>query len=176
MNKVLKEEIIYDGKIITVKKETMILPNNKEAVREFVHHKNAVAILGVIDNNVLLVKQFRTGSKSELIEIPAGLIENGEDPEITAIRELQEETGYKPNSLNFLGKFFLSPGFCDETIYLYFSDDLTESKLPQDEDEFIEVIKLPVENIRSFISDTSNTLDIKTILSLSLYLNQTVKN
>ena len=176
MNKTLDEVIIYDGKIITVKKERVLLPNGENAIREFVHHKSAVAILPVVNNEVLLVKQFRTGAKDFVIEIPAGLIEEGEDPTETAIRELQEEVGYIPNTINFIGKYFLSPGFCDEVIYLYYTDDVEESKLPLDEDEFIEIIKLPIENIQDFINDKSNILDMKTILSLTYYLNKAANN
>ncbi len=177
MNKILNDEIIYKGKIITVKKENLLLPNGKVALREFVHHKSAVAILGIINDEVLLVKQYRTGSKSYMIEIPAGLIEEGENPIDCAVREFQEETGYMPKDIKFLGKYFLSPGYCDEVIYLYYSDNLVPSKLPQDEDEFIEIIKLRTQKIKEFIQDSINNcfMDAKTILSLSLYLNERAK-
>lgn len=178
MNKTLNEIVIYDGKIITVKKETVLLPNGKNALREFVHHKNAVAILPIVNNEIILVKQFRTGSKTYMIEIPAGLIEENEEPANCALRELQEEIGYLPNKLHFLGKYFLSPGYCDEVIYLYYADDLIPSNLPQDEDEFIEIVKLPLENIDEFILDNTknNYMDAKTILALSLYKNIKTKN
>ena len=178
MNKTLNETVIYDGKIITVKKETVLLPNGKNALREFVHHKNAVAILPIVNNEIILVKQFRTGSKTYMIEIPAGLIEENEEPANCALRELQEEIGYLPNKLHFLGKYFLSPGYCDEVIYLYYADDLIPSNLPQDEDEFIEIVKLPLENIDEFILDNTknNYMDAKTILALSLYKNIKTKN
>lgn len=178
MNKTLDEIIIYDGKIITVKKETVLLPNGQKALREFVHHKNAVAVLPIVNDKIVLVKQYRTGSKDFMIEIPAGLIEDGEDPVNTAIRELQEEVGYIPNTLNFLGKYFLSPGYCDEVIYLYYTDDVKPNKLPLDEDEFIEVLNIPLSEIDDFISSNmlNNYMDAKTILALSLYKNIKDKN
>ena len=178
MNKTINETIIYDGKIITVKKETVLLPNGTQALREFVHHKDAVGILPIVNNEIILVKQYRTGSKSYMIEIPAGLIEENESPTNCALRELQEEIGYLPNKLHFICKYFLSPGYCDELIYLYYADDLVESNLPQDDDEFIEIIKIPLNEIDNFISENikNNFLDAKTILALSLYKNIKTKN
>ena len=179
MNKIIDEELIYDGKIITVKKETLILPNNKKSIREVVHHSKAVAILPIYEQNIILVKQYRTGSKDYMIEIPAGLLEDNEDPIQCAIRELQEEIGYEPKKLTFLGEYYLSPGFCDETIYLYIGEDLIYNPKNPDEDEFIEIIKYPIKDLQQnfwkIINNQNNKFDAKTMLGVSLYLHYNKK-
>lgn len=174
MNKIIDEKIIYKGKIITVKKETLILPNKQQAIREFVHHSKAVAIIAIHNDNILLVKQYRTGIKDYMIELPAGLLEDNENPEECAQRELQEETGYEPRSLTFLGEYYLSPGFCDESIYLYLGEDLIYNPKNPDDDEFIEIIQIPLKDIHdnyfTYINDKNLKLDAKTILGITIYL------
>lgn len=176
MNKVISDELIYKGKIIEVKKELLILPNNKQAIREFVHHSKAVAIIPIINDEIIFVKQYRTGTKDYMIELPAGLVEENEDPQQCAIRELQEEIGYEPTKLTYYGEYYLSPGFCDESIYLFLAEGLKYNPKKPDEDEFIEIIKLPLSKIKEFMknnmssSEHNTKLDAKTILGISLYL------
>lgn len=171
MNEIVNKSTIYNGKIITVEKKQLKLPNGVIVDRKFVDHKPAATMLAIIDNAVVLVSQYRIGSNSQLLELPAGLMENGENPLACAKRELQEEIGYKANSIELLGKYYLSPGFCNELIYLFLCTDLTPSKLPQDDDEFLSIHFLPINEIENFLN-SNKCNDIKTALGLSLLLNK----
>lgn len=175
MYKVSNEKTIYNGKIITVKTESLELPDGKIVVREGVLHQPAVGMIAIHNNQVILVKQYRTGIHDFICEIPAGLLENDEDPKTCALRELQEETGFSSNSVTFLGKFYLSPGYSNELIYLYLCEDLYYSPKKGDDDEFIELSYLPIDKISSFLN-TYECNDIKTALALSLFLNKNTSN
>ena len=113
--------------------------------RDMVQHPGAVAVIALNeDNNVLLIRQFRPGANKILIEIPAGTLEAGEDIESCAVREMQEETGYRPNHMEYLGGWYVAPGYTTEYLHLYLARDLTESRLPADADENIEIFWLPL--------------------------------
>ena len=98
-----------------------------------------------------MVRQYRHPSLRQLLEIPAGIIEDGEDPEETALRELQEETGFSSKNLRLMTGFWSSPGFTNEYMYAFIAKDLLESKLPQDEDEDISVEKIPLDQVERLI-------------------------
>ena len=172
MNEIINSTIVYEGKIINVEKKQLKLPDNRIVERDYVDHKPAVAMLATINNKIILVSQYRIGSNTDMIEIPAGLIENGENPKECANRELQEETGYKANTTELLGEYYLSPGYSNEKIYIFLCSDLVQSKLPLDDDEFINVTYLDVNEIPSFLK-SNKCKDIKTALALSLYQNKT---
>jgi ADP-ribose pyrophosphatase len=105
------------------------------------------------DNNVLLVRQFRMAANRILLEIPAGTLEKGEDPEACAIRELQEETGYKPGQIESIGGIYTAPGYTTEFIHLFIATDLSESKLDADDDENIEVVRMPLAQALALIEN-----------------------
>lgn len=141
-------EFIYRGKIINLQVDEVILPNGKKAKREIVKHPGAVAIIPITtDKKIVFVEQFRKPLERTLLEIPAGKVDEGEKPEITAIRELEEETGYTANSLTFVDSFYTSPGFADEHLDIFMTTDLKllESNVPGDEDEFINIVELSLE-------------------------------
>ncbi|WPC40892.1 NUDIX hydrolase [Clostridium sp. JS66] len=162
--KTLLNENIYKGKIIEVNLKTVELPNGKEAKREIINHPGGVAILAYKDKDtILLVEQFRKPLERNLLELPAGKIERGEEPKICGIRELEEETGYKANKFSYLGKIVTSPGFCDEYIYLYKAEDLYKGSTGlQDEDEFINVKELKIDIVKEMIKK-GEIIDAKTI-------------
>jgi ADP-ribose pyrophosphatase len=142
--KILSSEPIYDGKLVKLYRETVQLPNGNRAEREIVRHPGAVAMVPILPTGeVLLVRQYRTAAQRVLLEIPAGTLEPGEDPRIAAGRELQEETGYKPGKLVRLGAEFTAPGYTTEIIYLFVATELESARLDADDDEFIEVVRLP---------------------------------
>lgn len=138
----LAQEVIYEGKIISVQRDTVLLPNGQEAIREVVHHPGAVAVVTLKEGELILVRQYRYALAKETLEIPAGKIDVGEEPQACATRELREETGYH-GDLEFLGSFNTSPGFADELIHLYFATNLVWSPLKPDEDEFLRVTAIP---------------------------------
>lgn len=144
---------IYDGRIIKVRVDDILLTESgRQSVREVVEHAPAVVIVPIdADGNVLLVRQYRYAAKQTLLEAPAGIVEHGEDPDACAQRELAEEIGFASRNLRALGGFWASPGFCDEFLYAYLAKDLVPHKLQADDDENIEVEKIPLERIPQLI-------------------------
>lgn len=175
IEKIITSKNIYDGRIVKLDINEVELPNGQIAKREVVSHKPGVSIVAIDDkNNFIFVKQFRSGIGDELIEIPAGLVENGENPKSAARRELQEEIGYDCSNLELLCSFYPSPGFCNEVTYIYLATNLIKSSLPKDEDEFIELIRIPMVEIKS-LYNKEYTVDGKTILGITLALNRLSK-
>ncbi len=142
--KILSSQQIFKGKILTVKLDHVLLENGHRSTREVVFHPGAVAVLPVLDDgSLILVKQFRYPIGMELLEVPAGKLDEGESPEQCAKRELEEETGYKAEKIEFLGCIFTTPGFSNERIYLYTAENLikTQQKLDHDEILKVEILK-----------------------------------
>ena len=143
--KITHTDEIYNGRVVKLVVHDVELPDGKHSKRELVRHPGAVAIVALDpDQNVLLVRQYRIAADRILSEIPAGTLNPGEDPQVCAIRELQEETGYKPGKIERIGGIFVAPGYTTEFIHLYLATDLAESSLDQDEDEFIEMDRVPL--------------------------------
>lgn len=144
----IKTEEIYNGKIIRLQVDDVKLPNGKVGKREIVKHPGAVAIMAFTDDKkMIMVEQYRKPLERSLLEIPAGKLEPGEDPLQTAKRELEEETGYMAKRFTHLISFYTSPGFADELIHLYVATELekVENPLVGDEDEFVEIQALTLE-------------------------------
>lgn len=169
----IQSEELYKGKIITLSVDEIELPNGKTSTREIVKHPGAVAIIPItIDKKVLFVEQYRKPLEKSLIEIPAGKLEPGEKPEITAIRELEEETGFTTpeRSLRFVDSFYTSPGFANEIIHIYLTEDLKklDVEVLGDEDEFVELLKLSLDEATEYMK-TQRIHDAKTNYAI-LYL------
>ena len=164
----LDRQLLYEGKIIKVFKDTVLLSDNKRTTREIVEHASVVCVMALDEDGYIhMVKQYRYAISSELMEIPAGGIEQGESPEEAAVRELQEEIGKSHGQLIQLCGFWLTPGWSDEYMYAYLATDLTDSKLPADDDENIQVVKVPLgEILREINSGLIN--DAKTIATVLL--------
>ena len=161
----LASELIYDGRIVHLYKETVRLPDGNTVVREVIKHPGAVAIVPIEQDSVILVRQYRLPTHQLLLEVPAGTLEPGEDPLVCAHRELQEEIGYKAASMQPLGGLYTAPGYTSEYIHLFIATGLTESKLTQDADEFIEVVRLPFDEALRLI-ENGTIRDGKTIAAL----------
>ena len=162
-------ERIYAGKVVNLRRDIVSLPNGREASREVVEHPGAVAIVPVLpDGRILLVRQFRHPVGKVLIEIPAGKLDKGEAPDRCALRELEEETGYRAGSLECKASIFTGPGFTDEVIHLYEASQLQPSQLQPDDDEFLQVQVFTPEEIRQMIH-SGEIEDAKTIVSLLLH-------
>ncbi len=167
---VVKSLIQYQGKFVAVKEDTILLPDGKTASREVVQRGAATAILPIDKHgNVILVRQYRHAVGQMLLEVPAGILEKGENPAECAKRELEEETGYQTNALEFVCQMYPTPGFCDEQLYLYLAQDLAEGKQNFDEDEFIEVEKYSIEQALDMV-EKGEIQDAKTILLLYGYV------
>ncbi|MDF0132200.1 NUDIX hydrolase [Staphylococcus pseudintermedius] len=163
--KTISKESIYKGKIIEVEKHKVSLPNNETAYREVVKHNGAVAICALTpDKQVILVKQYRKALEQELLEIPAGKLEPGEDRESAAMRELEEETGYKAKKLTLIGEVYGTPGFSNEKISVYFADNLVEGKVNLDEDEFVEKVLYSLDDVKKAV-EARTIEDAKTFIA-----------
>ncbi|MFT9847423.1 NUDIX hydrolase [Aneurinibacillus sp. REN35] len=166
IEKTLTSTPIYDGKIIQVKVDDVELPNGKTAKREIVHHPGAVAVMAITeDNRMIMVRQFRKPLERMLVEIPAGKLEPGEEPEVCAGRELQEETGYTYVSLSHQASFYTSPGFADEIVHLYRAEGVMPGEAQPDEDEFVELMHVTIEEAQQMIAQ-GDIRDAKTILAV----------
>ena len=145
--KTLNKNYIYEGKIINVRRDDAILPNGKNCIREIVEHPGGVTLAALTDNGELIfVDQFRYAYMKVLLELPAGKLEKGEDPLEAGKRELLEETGYAAEKYTFLGEFYPSCGYTEEVIYLYLAQGLTLHEQQLDEDEFVNVRKIPLDD------------------------------
>lgn len=152
--KTIQSELKFKGRIITLQVDEVELPNGKTSNREIVKHPGAVAVIAVTkDKKIILVEQFRKALERSIIEIPAGKIEIGEAPEITALRELEEETGYTTDNLQYIQSFSTSPGFADEIIHLYFADNIVKMEQPVglDEDEFVELLHVSLTEMEEMV-------------------------
>jgi ADP-ribose pyrophosphatase len=157
---------VYDGKIIKVKVDDVELPNGKTAKREIVNHPGAVAVMAITEENkMIMVRQFRKPLERMLIEIPAGKLEPGEEPAVCAHRELQEETGYTCQQLRHQASFYTSPGFADEIVHLYRAENIQPGPARPDEDEFVELIHVTLEEAEQLIAN-GDIRDAKTILAV----------
>ncbi len=168
----LGERLIHRGHTITLAVGHFIDPDGEGHDREVVHHPGAVGVVALLDDKktVLLVRQYRSALEGDLLEIPAGKRDvEGEDPEITAARELEEEIGYKPGRLIKLAEFYTSPGFCDERAIVYLALDLEPGQAnptgPEEMNMTIERISL--DNFDAAVRDGS-LCDAKTIIGLGL--------
>ncbi|MFD1030912.1 NUDIX hydrolase [Metaplanococcus flavidus] len=166
--KTIRSERIYEGKIINLKVDEVNLPNGKTSKRELIEHPGAVAILAFTpENKIIMVEQYRKALERSIIEVPAGKLEKGESPETTAMRELEEETGYSADSLELIQSFSTSPGFADEVVHLFFAEGLrkAESGAVTDEDEFVELMEVTVEEAEEMMRD-NRIFDAKTAFAV----------
>ena len=163
--KTVKEEYLYNGKIINLRRDDVVLPNGNQAIREVVEHSGGSCVLCEMDDKILLVKQFRYPYMKELLELPAGKLNAGETPEQTAIRELEEEGGIKAGRVEKMFDVYPSPGYTDEIIHIYRAYDLKMTTLKLDEDEFLSGQWYSKEELKKMILD-GEIKDGKTLIAL----------
>lgn len=162
-----KETVIYDGKIMTVKLHDVIA-NGIATKREIVHKGGAVAIVPLKeDGKVVMVRQYRIAVDEELLEIPAGLMDPGEEPLETAKRELKEETGYTAEKWTHMTEFYPTAGFCNEYIHIFLAEGLTPGETSFDETENIEMEDYSIEELLEMIK-TGEVHDGKTVAGIAL--------
>lgn len=161
----VQRNTIYKGNVITVEENTVELPNGNHANREVVYHKGAVCIIAVVENYMYFVKQFRFAPDEVLLEIPAGKIEIGESPDITAKKELKEEIGGVAETLNKVHEFYVSPGFSNEIVYLYEAENITIEAQALEDDEFLELEKIHVNDLKDLL-DSGRVRDAKSVIAI----------
>ncbi|MET3696195.1 ADP-ribose pyrophosphatase [Bacillus oleivorans] len=169
--KTIHRDEIFKGRVISLHVDEVELPNGKTSKRELVRHPGAVAVIPILANgNILMVEQFRKPLERAIVEIPAGKLEPDEEPELTAKRELEEETGYQCDNLEHLISFYTSPGFADEIIHLYVATGLSkaENPLTADEDEFVNLLEVSLQEAEEMIV-SKQIYDAKTAYAI-LYL------
>jgi ADP-ribose diphosphatase len=162
----LDSQRIFDGAVFAVDRDCLLEESGVEIVREVVRHPGGAGALPLFDDGrVALVKQYRHPARRELLEIPAGRIENGETPEMCAAREIEQETGFRAGRIEKLAEFYSTPGFCEEKLHVYLATALTPSSQALDHDELIEVVYLPfAEAVR--MAECGEIEDSKTIIAL----------
>lgn len=169
MNKdyeIVKSEQKFKGKIIDVICDDIVLPNGEIAKIEVVIRKDACAVVVLDDDkNVIIVSQYRHPAKSIMLEIPAGVMEDGETPKECALRELEEETGIKVDEMKELITIYPTFGFCTEKIHIFFAKGIKKGKINLDEEEFIDVIKMPLDEAIEKIYN-GEIVDAKTVAGL----------
>lgn len=162
----VSSERVYEGRIVNLRVDRVRLPSGRVTSREIVEHRGAVAIVALDgEENVLLVNQFRTAVGEELLELPAGTLEPGEEPKVCAFRELREETGYVAEHLEELYVFYASPGFSNERIWLYLATGLMQRSQDPQADEIIEVVRVPLDRALEMVH-TGEIRDGKSVLGL----------
>jgi ADP-ribose pyrophosphatase len=168
--KLLSREKVFIGRAVSLRIDTIEKKSGDVTTREIVEHADCIAVVVVDDEGrIVMVKQFRRPVNKTLLEIPAGGVEDGEDPKECARRELQEEIGYIPGKLQSLGGFYAAPGYCTEYLHLFLATQLTESRLAAEDTDEIEVVRIPVSEVRAMI-DSGQICDAKSIAGLLRYL------
>ena len=166
--KTLKSETVYEGKAFDVRREQLLLPDGKTTQFDLVVHPGAVTLIPIDpQGRVLFIRQYRHAVGKELLELPAGTLEIGEEPEACASREVREETGMSAGKLTKVGEFYLVPGYSTEYMYIYLASDLQPDPLPGDDDEFITVEAVALEMLPELVRQ-GVLQDAKSIAALSL--------
>ena len=163
--KKISGEGVYDGIFLKMKRDTVSLPDGQYAVREYLEHPGAVAILAVLDDGrILLERQYRYPIAQAVIEIPAGKLNAGEDPLLCAQRELQEETGYTAKHWSKIRRIHPVISYSTEFIDIYLAEGLSPGPARLDEEEFLDVFASPLEELLNWV-ETGKITDVKTIIS-----------
>ena len=163
--KKISGEGVYDGIFLKMKRDIVSLPDGQHAVREYLEHPGAVAILAVLDDGrILLERQYRYPIAQAVIEIPAGKLNTGEDPLLCAQRELQEETGYTAKHWSKIRRIHPVISYSTEFIDIYLAEGLSPGPARLDEEEFLDVFASPLEELLNWV-ETGKITDVKTIIS-----------
>ncbi len=169
--KTISSTTIYDGKILSLKKDEIVLCNGEKSFREVVHNSGGACVLAEIDGFIYFVKQYRYAHQKMLLELPAGKLNEGESPKDCAFRELTEETGLIADEMVLLSSIYPTPAYTDEVIYIYLAKGLKYSKMNLDDDEFLTVEKISIEKVKKMLSN-GEIYDGKTVVGLYSYFNK----
>jgi len=167
--KTLKENLIYDGKILQLYNDEILTPGGKIAHREYINHHGGASVLPIDeDGNIYLVEQYRYAYRQLLLEIPAGKLEKGEDAKKCAIRELKEEIGAECKEIKDMGIVYPTPGYTNEPLHIYVATGLTFGDTNWDEDEYINIKKIPFKNALEMVK-SGEIKDGKSVVAILRY-------
>jgi ADP-ribose pyrophosphatase len=172
MEKTVKSKLLHVGRHFKFKRDEVQLSNGKKTFRDLVEHPGAVAIIPIIDDSLILVRQYRYAAKESLLEIPAGTLEKNEDPMKCAVRELQEETGYAAKCWKKLFSCFMAPGYSNEIIHFFSAKELISVGENPEYDEEICVEAYSFDKVVQMI-EVNKIRDAKTITGVLFYLTRT---
>ena len=158
--------VVYKGDFLDVRQDEVLLPNGETGTREWINHPGAVVIVPILPNGeIALIKQFRYAAGSEFIELPAGKLDAGEDPEECALRELEEEIGYRANKIKFLANIHPAIGFTNEIMGVFLAENLEKTEHNRDNDEFLELVPTTLTEALNLVWENKIT-DVKSIIGL----------
>lgn len=157
--------VVYEGKIVTLRIGDATLDDGSLAHREVIEHGGGVGVAAVVDGHVILVRQYRIAVGKDVLEIPAGRLEPGEDPETSARRELREEVGLEGGTLVHVASCYCSPGFTNELDHIYIASGLKSCAAEPEYDENLEIVRLPLDEARAML-ERHEFDDAKTIIAL----------
>jgi ADP-ribose pyrophosphatase len=163
-------EVKFEGRVIRVEREEVVLPNGRTTIIEAVRHRGSVVILAQPSpDTVIVIRQYRPVISQWIWELPAGSLDPGESPDTAVVRECEEETGFTPAECTLLGSWYPTPGFCDEIMHFYRCERLSTPTHPvhQDEDEQIEPQEVTLDQLADMIAD-GRVVDFKTVVGLQL--------
>jgi ADP-ribose pyrophosphatase len=165
-HELINRTVVFNGSVFTVARHEMRLPDGRTHTYDLVEHNSAVTILPLDEQgSIIFVRQYRLGAGGDLLELPAGVLHDDEDPALGASREVREETGYAAGTLTPLGGFFMAPGYSTEYMHVFLATGLTPDPLPQDEDEFLQVERIPAAQALE-MAQRGEFQDGKTLVSL----------
>lgn len=142
----IKSETLLTGRVFTIQRDHVKTPDGRQTTYDIIHHGGSVLIVPIDqDGNLLFVRQYRHAARKDLLELPAGTLDEGESPQVCAARELREETGFAAGRLDKIGEFYLAPGYSSEYMTVFIARDLKPDPLEHDVDEFLTLEKIPVE-------------------------------
>ena len=168
IEKTVKKNYIYKGKILTLRKDDALLPDGTPCIREIIEHSGGACALYVEDGKVLFVRQYRYAYGESIYELPAGKLNAGENPMLAAQRELEEETGVKAEKLELLYVAYPTPGYTDEKIYIYRAFDGEKTEKHLDEGEFVDTVWIELDKVKQMLKN-GEIKDAKTIIALQAY-------
>ena len=162
----IRSKIVFQGELLEMHRDEVLLPNGKTSIREWINHPGAICCIPILpDGKIALIKQYRYAVKKEMIELPAGKLDKNEIPEECALRELEEEIGYKVKKLTFLTNIHPAIGFANENMWLFLAENLVKTESKLDSDEFLELIPTKLEEAIEMVWSGKIT-DVKTIIGL----------
>lgn len=174
--KLLDSKIVYRARVFDVQRDELVLANGQESTYEIVVHNGAVGMVPIgPDGRIHFVRQYRHATGKNILEIPAGTLNKGEEPRACAERELREEIGMAPGKLTLLAEFFLAPGYSTERMWIFIAEDLRPETLPHDDDEDLEVVAMTLDE--AFVAMEKGEIEeAKTMLALHLAKDFLSKN